>query len=315
MPNTSGAYKYARKLISTATLAAGAGAIIKNTVPFQLGVINGSTSGGCRYGYFSNFSVYQPDVSVSNNATVCATSNTTAMLSTSFVGTAYQWNRNGTAISGANGSSYVATAAGTYNVDVIYDAQCSQVRSGDIIVTSSCSLPLHFTSFEAKTVSGKSVLQWFTENEANVSYFEIERSSDGLNYTKIGNMKAKNLPTNNQYSYTDLAPLDGINFYRIKQVDNTTVFTYSSVVRLKSEPGSDLAFYPNPVSDRLVLQPHLTGVQLTLSIYDASGLMIQNKKILNQPMITIPVNRLASGSYLMELSNGTLKQRAQFIKR
>lgn len=66
VPNTAGAWKYARIQISNADLVAGAAAIIKNaTHDFHLGIIHGDVATGCRYGYFSGFNKFDA-VSFSN---------------------------------------------------------------------------------------------------------------------------------------------------------------------------------------------------------------------------------------------------------
>ncbi|NNV56225.1 T9SS type B sorting domain-containing protein [Limnovirga soli] len=65
--NTNGAWKYARIQLSTAQLAAGAAAIVKNNLQaFQLSIIHGDAQTGCRYGYFSDY----------NSLTAVAGSNT-----------------------------------------------------------------------------------------------------------------------------------------------------------------------------------------------------------------------------------------------
>ena len=69
VPNTGNAWKYARIDISN-NLAAGAAAYISNNLKdFHLGIIHGDAGGGCRYGYFSDFKIF--DAKASSNSPVC----------------------------------------------------------------------------------------------------------------------------------------------------------------------------------------------------------------------------------------------------
>lgn len=56
VPFSNGAWKYARIQLSTAQMAAGATAVVKNSLKdFHLSIIHGDAATGCRYGYFSGF--------------------------------------------------------------------------------------------------------------------------------------------------------------------------------------------------------------------------------------------------------------------
>jgi hypothetical protein len=73
VPNTTG-WKYARITISTANLAAGASALITNSLgKFNLGILYGESNTGCSYGYFSNFSSISPSVSYAGPVCVGST--------------------------------------------------------------------------------------------------------------------------------------------------------------------------------------------------------------------------------------------------
>src|SRR5690606_4758494 len=97
-----------------------------------------------------------------------------------------------------------------------------------IVKTSAAlvTLPVHFIDFRGKLQANESVrLDWEVENDQQHSHFEVERSSDGQNFEKIGN-GALSKP----YYFIDQTPLLGNNYYRIKQYDIDGKYTYSSVV-------------------------------------------------------------------------------------
>lgn len=123
IPNNTGGWKYATIALSQSQLPTGSGALIKNTTPFHLGVING-VFGGTRYGYFSSFGGFEPDIFL--------TPNTFGDLYTDFIGNTYQWYRNGVLIDGATNATYTATESGNYSIEVTYGASCPPARSEEI---------------------------------------------------------------------------------------------------------------------------------------------------------------------------------------
>jgi len=124
VPTTNGEWKFARISLDETALPAAATATVKNVVPFHLGVINGGTSGGTRYGYFSSFSGFEPDVFL--------TPNTYGDLYTDVKASSYQWYRNDVLIPGAILPTYSATQSGNYSVEVSADAACPKQRSEKI---------------------------------------------------------------------------------------------------------------------------------------------------------------------------------------
>jgi hypothetical protein len=52
-------------------------------------------------------------------------------------------------------------------------------------------LPIQFGTFDGQVLSNGTQLNWTTETESNNSHFEIERSTDGVNFTKVGTVPTK----------------------------------------------------------------------------------------------------------------------------
>ncbi|HVG40218.1 MAG TPA: M14 family zinc carboxypeptidase, partial [Chitinophagaceae bacterium] len=89
----------------------------------------------------------------------------------------------------------------------------------DLEVVKSSSpliiLPVRFIDFYGKVLSDKSVqVTWEAITDEQHDHFEVERSADGIHFSTIGKV-LNNVP----YQYVDKAPISGINFYRIKQID------------------------------------------------------------------------------------------------
>ncbi|MGB0431755.1 MAG: hypothetical protein ACPGLV_14875, partial [Bacteroidia bacterium] len=116
------------------------------------------------------------------------------------------------------------------------------------IGSTGSALPVDLVSFNAKSFDKKVMLTWQTAMEINNDRFEIERLALGENWTPIGEIKgAGNSVDVLRYSFVDLNPVNGINYYRLKQVDFNGEFEYSNVLNVEFTPAiHDFSVYPNP---------------------------------------------------------------------
>ncbi len=116
-------------------------------------------------------------------------------------------------------------------------------------VASSAVLPVKLSAFTTK-LSGTVVnLAWTTDMEANSNRFEIERSFDGISWTKIASVQAKgNSSIASNYSYNDNMKISENVSYRLKMVDQDETSAYSPIRTIKSETSSvQMNIFPNPV--------------------------------------------------------------------
>jgi len=114
--------------------------------------------------------------------------------------------------------------------------------------TNNNPLPIELLSFEVKLNEKVVDLTWKTASEKDNDYFVIERSNDSENWIEIA--QTKGAGTSNSvlaYNETDYSPENGINYYRLKQVDFNGDFTYSSIktVNFKGTKGT-IEIYTNP---------------------------------------------------------------------
>nr|MCU0359051.1 T9SS type A sorting domain-containing protein [Cyclobacteriaceae bacterium] len=126
-------------------------------------------------------------------------------------------------------------------------------------------LPIELVYFRAKRTPEKLVyLEWTTALEINNERFEIERSTDGLNFQKLYEMPgAGNANQPITYSWIDRFPLLGISYYRLKQIDFDGQFSYSDVVSVRMEGLSPFQVYPNPAGKQWVAFNRKVNVVVT----------------------------------------------------
>ncbi len=198
------------------------------------------------------------------------------------------------------------------------------LTSAEIVILASTILPVKLTSFTAVNNNSNITLQWRTDYEQNSSHYNLQRSTDGINFTNIARVSAagnSNIPL--VYSHTDLLPamLQNIPtvFYRLQAVDMDGLFAYSQVVAVHlAEKDIQLLVFPNPAKDVLQVQTaNGPAGAATLFITDAMGRQLYKKEIaLQQGSNSIPVNisLFGAGIYNVRLSNGSESFTKQFIK-
>ena len=165
-------------------------------------------------------------------------------------------------------------------------------------------LPVQLTNFETKLQQGNVLVLWRTEQEFNSEKFEIERSSDNKIFTSIGSVRAQGVSNSAvNYEYRDAAPLKGVSFYRLKQIDTDNRFSYSLVKRVDNRiNGIQIKqVFPNPATDKINLQLIINIPQIiSVKIFNSSGKQVigeQRKLQAGEQNWQLDVSRLPAGIY------------------
>jgi hypothetical protein len=184
----------------------------------------------------------------------------------------------------------------------------------DEIRLNGQSLPVTLLSFTAKPEGDRVQLAWVTAAERNADRFVVERSVDLSEYTNVNEVIAKGTTNERQYyGLTDLNPLPGINYYRLKQIDLDGAvhkFKPVSVIIRATEPF--VAVYPNPASPN----------RIHLRLWNADGAIVRLLTVTGQVMTgrlerqsggadLLFDNPLPTGLYWLEMQ---LNERRQLIK-
>ena len=144
-------------------------------------------------------------------------------------------------------------------------------------VSTVSPLPVEFLSFDAFKNNQVVDVKWETISERNSSHFIVERSSDGKNFVAIGRVEAAGNSTSNiKYIFVDNKPVQGINYYRLLQVDLSGKETLTKVVSINFDgSGTELQVFPNPSSEgigfNVILPSSVTGSEVEIRMMDAVG--------------------------------------------
>ena len=185
-------------------------------------------------------------------------------------------------------------------------------------------LPIKVEYFRGAKQNSSHVLDWKVVPVNTTSgTITLERSSDSRNFTGIYSITATALRMQQAFTYTSTNPLNGINYYRLKLVDDNGVVTYSSIVAL-TNASKGLEFInitPNPVTDgKFKLNiASAEKVKMEIIITDVTGrIMVKQTSnlIAGFNAIDMNVNNLASGVYQVYGNTADGKTKVlQFVKQ
>lgn len=219
---------------------------------------------------------------------------------------------------GAGGSIFKMNLDGSgFSTVLSFDHSGGQWPSALLDLNGMRALPVDLLTFNAQKKDKAVLVSWKTSREQTSSHFEVERSTGGDKFYTIGSVAAAgNGNTVTSYSFTDLAPMKGNNFYRLKAVDADGSFTYSRIVSLNFHNTGSVVLSPNPAPGRLHVQLPAGHTYTALSITDLSGKQLMQKSI--APASTgmyLDIQHLRAGMYVLQLSNGNEKERISFVKQ
>jgi hypothetical protein len=148
-------------------------------------------------------------------------------------------------------------------------------------LASSLILPIELVNFDVNCIDGSVKLNWTTATELNNNYYTIERSTDGINFERIGNVDGAG-NSNNIITYTwiDESPINVIAYYRLKQTDFDGTSSYSEIVASKcAYENNDVVIYPNPTKGMFSFDYISNQSEyLIVEMYNISGQLIKKKE-------------------------------------
>ena len=277
---------------------------------------------------------YKFTADYSGNASIAVTgvSATLDVVIVAYSGTCGSFTSIGCADGPGNGGSETAnltglTAGETYYFRVwSYGAGAGSNGTFTVTVTGS-ALPVSLVNFRGEQSGSTNRLLWTTSTETNNKGFELERSSDGRNYSSIAFVATKaengNTASPLNYSYNDIRPLAGNNYYRLKQIDKDGKSTYSNVVLL-SRKVADITLssvYPNPTTrDLNLVISSPKAERVTVIVTDLTGKVLMQRAtqlMIGDNQETINIQQLAAGTYMIKAvcANGCETAVQRFVKQ
>lgn len=209
--------------------------------------------------------------------------------------------------------------AGTVIIAIATNTENSAGNTSEFGPSFISTLPVRLLQFNGRVDNGIVYLNWNTSQEINNSHFDVERSSNGTAFEKIGSVAARG-GIDNAYSFND-TKAGTINFYRLKQVDKNGTSTYSKTVLIRGDLDKIVAkVSPNPFSGSVNVSFQAAKAEtVTIRLYSQTGQLVKQQSTkINTGINTVnlgDLNNLPAGNYTLELRGETLNFKQQVVKQ
>jgi|GEM_PF-978700 len=181
-----------------------------------------------------------------------------------------------------------------------------------VVFAAAAPLPVTFTSIKAYQTAGAQganvAVEWKVTSQVNIKQYEVERSTDGINFGKVSTQAATGSSgADITYNWLDMNPVTGDNFYRVRSVAVDGSMKYSATAKVRiSKIDASITVHPNPVSGKVI------GVQfagMDKGNYSIRILNSMNQVVLKQTVTitgtnsdqSIPIGNMAKGNYYLEI--------------
>jgi type IX secretion system substrate protein len=274
------------------------------------------SSNASNYGVYKISAPLPTAITASISVTQLVAPTTATPAGTNFAGIAFN----------ATGSIYVSTPNELYilNNDLSLSHLGTFSVGGSGADLTSCNfpvsvLPVVWENFSVTLQDNHSVvINWVVSRQTDNKEYNVERSSDGKNWSSIGVVANEDSYTASQsYSLTDANPLSGNNYYRIRQDDINGKVSYSAIKTVNAESTAKVAVWPNPAKNIInIQQENSSGMHnINAEIFNQSGQKVASG-LLHNGINTVNIESLPAGYYIVhiDVSNGE-KYNQKIIKQ
>lgn len=167
------------------------------------------------------------------------------------------------------------------------------------------TLRISISSFTATKLASSVLLNWKTSSESNSKNFDVQRSTDGVNWETIGTVDAAgNSSVELSYSFIDEHPVKGTNYYRLKLNDLDSRFNFSEtrVVVFGGTGIGGIKVLPNPVMTRVYVTTTSSVNLQSVYVYSADGKLMQR----NDQFVagsSVDMSQMAPGTYMLKITD------------
>lgn len=186
-------------------------------------------------------------------------------------------------------------------------------------VAATSPLPMKLLYFGAELKNNSVSIKWMTTNEFNIEKYEIERSVDMKNWSKIGDKMPTNSYSNiSTYYANDIKGTAEVVYYRLKETDFDGKIFYSEEVSV-SDVTSKINFnvYPNPALNNQILNIELENKnhqEVNVKLVDLNGkLILENNVTPEGNHIAVELTNITSGIYFITVSNAAIANTMKVI--
>lgn len=175
--------------------------------------------------------------------------------------------------------------------------------------------------FKVKQVDKEAHIHWETASEWENDYFEVQKSTDGKDFSDIGKVKGHGT-CNDKHAYDlrDTRLVSGLVYYRLKQVNFDGQEAISNIIVLHAKIDAyDMTVFPNPATDFVnITAKKEFNDQVMVHISDMYGQEVLHKMYECNEQTTnlnIDIQNFETGTYLLKIHAGLEAQTFRIVKR
>lgn len=179
-----------------------------------------------------------------------------------------------------------------------------QAEDYPVVMPALIVLSPAILSFNGQMQNDYAELKWTTAQQENLKNFEIEKSTDGIDFYRIGMVTSSGGRTGDNYSFKDLFPND-VNYYRLRMNEMNAVSTVSKVVVVKNENSRQKVWVTgNPFTDYIDLQMVNNENKINLQLVNIAGSIVAEKEVISPKLQERwwLSNKLSSGIYILKIT-------------
>ncbi|OQP56336.1 T9SS type A sorting domain-containing protein [Niastella populi] len=209
-----------------------------------------------------------------------------------------------------------------FNATVSSGGGLSRVVLDDISIQGiGAVLPVNLTGIQAVRNNEKSIaVKWQMNNVEAGTSFNVQRSVNGFDFTTLNNITEKEYKTSNAYNYTDnqvpvvAQPL----YYRVQGIQPSGQTFFSPVVKIGNKAATQAQIGYTSIQGQSLLTALQAPEKGTyrLSIIGLNGAILQQRSVemdAGTHVITLPLNALGHGVYVIRLAGNKLTSSKKFV--
>ena len=202
-------------------------------------------------------------------------------------------------------SSTGISQCSTFGEDLDGDLYAASL-GGTIYTVADANDPLPVELGESEGIANGSTntLNWQSITEENVAFYEVQRSSNATDWEIIGKVDASgNSLETKSYTFQDMFPREGENYYRLRMVDLDETFEYSPIISINRLSSNDFQLLPNPNFGSLTVQlTHIPEDPIEIQIFDLMGKIVySNIKLFAANQQQFDISHLTDGIYIVKI--------------
>jgi hypothetical protein len=198
---------------------------------------------------------------------------------------------------------FTGTINGTFTTVNLPSQYNLVYNSNTVVLRVASTLPVTFSHVDVKKEGSGARLFWQMHAESNLSRYEVEKSSNGRDFTKIGTVGPV---ATGRYSFPDPFPFEGVAYYRVKNVDRDGKYSYSIVVTyMQGKSAVPLNVFPSPAKSTIQVQHTAAASNHKLILTAADGRVLQTIfPASGSQKTTLDIAGLKAGIYIIQLHKG-----------